>query len=271
MNEARDHEFEPPVLPELEQMLVRAARRRAAPRLGRRRWILAVAFGALVLAAAAAAATGALRIAGGSTAHGTFSVERATLPGESHTGPVCLQLRYDRRGPSYGCGEVPTPGEPFGLVVADSLEEGSRERVIYGLVDAGIARVAALGEGGEQAAPTEVKDGLPGRFFAIVVPHLGRVALVGYDQAGREVARIGSLARPAHPPHSKAEAVAQGDPAGFAPTIPSSNRYVLEGHGIDEAEVNRLGLVCVEGREVNLCYRSESAMEAARGEHRRHR
>ena len=230
MSATRDHEFEPPVLPELEQLLVRAARRRAAPRLGRRRWVLAVAVGALVLAAAAAAATGVLHIASGTTAHGSFSVERATVPGEAHTGSICLQLRYDGRGPTYGCGEPPTAATPFGLVVADPLEEGSRERVIYGLVEGDIARVAALGgNGGHADADAERKDGLPGRFFAIVVPHLGRVELVGYDEAGEEVARIGSLERPAHPPHSKAEAVSQGDPAGFAPTIPNSSRFVSGG------------------------------------------
>jgi len=120
MSAVRDPEFEPPVLPELEQLLVRAARRRAAPRFGRRRWALAVALGALVLAAAAAAATGVLRIAGGTTAHGTFSVERAVGPGVRQGGSsVCLQLRYNGRGPSYGCGEAPTAAQPFGLVVAD--------------------------------------------------------------------------------------------------------------------------------------------------------
>ena len=266
MSATSDHEFEPPVLPELEQLLVRAARRRATPRLGRRRWALAVAVGALVLAAAAAAATGVLHIASGTTAHGSFSVERATLPGEAHTGSICLQLRYDGRGPSYGCGEPPTAARPFGLVVADPLEEGSRERVIYGLVGGDVARVAALGEGGESVdATTEPKAGLPGRFFAVVVPHLGRIELVGYDAAGKEVARIGSLARPAHPPHSKAEAVAQGDPAGFAPTVPTSSRFLFQGHDISEAEVTRLGLACLEGREVSRCYRSVAELEAARG------
>ena len=266
MSAARDHELEPPVLPELEQLLVRAARRRAAPRLGRRRWVLAVAVGALALAAAAAAATGVLRIASGTTAHGTFSVERATLEGEGRSGSICLQLRYNGRGPSYGCGEAPTAEKPFGLVVADRLEEGFRERVIYGLVGGDVARVAALGKGGERTdTATERKDGLPGRFFAVVVPHLGRIELVGYDSTGKEVARIGSLAQPAHPPHSKAEAVAQGDPAGFAPTMPLSTHFVFEGHSISEAEATGRGLACIQGREVNRCYRSAAeADEAAR-------
>jgi hypothetical protein len=132
-----------------------------------------------------------------------------------------LQLRYEDRGPLYGCGDQPSEARPFGLVVADSLDEGSRERVIYGLVSSDIARVSVLGGGGEHTdVVTEVKEGLPGRFFAVVVPHLGRIALVGYDASGQPRGRIGSLARPAHPPHSYAEAVAQGDPAGFAPAAP---------------------------------------------------
>lgn len=264
MSATRDHELEPAVLPELEQLLVRAARQRTTSRLPRRRWALAVAVGALVLAATAAAATGVFQIASGTTSHGTFSVERATLAGEGHGGSVCLQLSYDGRGPSYGCGEPPTAAKPFGLLVADALEEGSRERVIYGLVGDDIARVEILDPDCEPTeATTESKDGLPGRFFVVAVPHLGRIEVVGYDDAGKEVARIGSLVAPSHPPRSKAEAVDQGDPAGFAPTVPSSDRYVFRGHSISEAEATRLGLACVQGREANRCYRSVQEAEAA--------
>ncbi|HVY77911.1 MAG TPA: hypothetical protein VG898_05345 [Solirubrobacterales bacterium] len=71
---------------------------------------------------------------------------------------------------------------------------------------------------------TEAKQGLPGRFFVVLVPHLGRIEVVGYDATGRERARIGSLAKPSHPPMSHAEAVAQGDPAGFAPTAAPPSR-----------------------------------------------
>ncbi len=151
MSATRDHEVQPTVLPELEQLLVRAARRRAARRLPRRRWVLAVAVGALVLAAAAAAATGVLDITSGRTAHGTFTVQRASIPGSEHGGPICLQLRYDGRDPSYGCGEPPSAGKPFGLLVADPLAEGSPERVVYGLVADDVARVAVLGRGGHRA------------------------------------------------------------------------------------------------------------------------
>jgi hypothetical protein len=177
---------------------------------------------------------------------------------------VCLQLRYDEGGPSYGCGDRPTARRPFGLMVADPLEEGSRERVVYGLVSSDIARVSVLGKGGQHTdTTTEVKEGLPGRFFAVVVPHLGRIEVVGYDSAGGERARIGSIAEPAHQPLSHAEAVAQGDPAGFAPTAPTPNSYIYEGRHITEAEVIRLELACLEGRIVIRCYHSVAEMEAA--------
>lgn len=211
-----------PVLPGLEHLLARAARRRATPRLGRRRWVLAIAAAALLLAGGAAAATGVFHVADGETSSGSFSIESRPVPrafpGEPPRGSVCLQLRYSEGGISYGCGDRPTAAEPFGLLVADSLEEGSRERVVYGLVSSDIARVSVLG-GEPTDAATAAKEGLPGRFFAVLVPHLGRIEVVGYDAAGYERARIGSLARPAHPPLSHAEAVEQGDPAGFAPTM----------------------------------------------------
>jgi hypothetical protein len=216
-----DHGAGRPILPALEHLLVRAARSQAASRFGRRRWILATAAAALVLVGGAAAATGVLHVADGDTARGTFSIESrplpASSPGEPSRGTVCLQLSYDRGGTSYGCGDRPTAAKPFGLLVADSLEEGSPERVIYGLVSSDIARVSVLGKEPTDTV-TEVKQGLPGRFFAVLVPHLGRIELVGYGATGSERARIGSLARPSHPPLSHAEAVAQGDPAGFAPT-----------------------------------------------------
>jgi hypothetical protein len=219
------------ILPELEHLLIRAARRQAAPRLGRRRWILATAAAALVLAGGAAATTGVLHVADGDTSKGTFSIESrpvpATGPGELSRGSVCLQLRYDERGASFGCGDRPTAKKPFGLLVADSVAESpgddSRERVIYGLVASDIERVSVLGEE-PIATHTEPKEGLPGRFFVVLVPRLGRIELVGYDAAGHERARIGSLAQPAHPPLSHAEAVAQGDPAGFAPTFAPPSR-----------------------------------------------
>lgn len=223
MSDRGSFETQPAVLPNLEQLLVRAARRRAAPRLGRQRWMLAIGAAALLLAGGAVAATGVFHIADGRTSKGVFTVEGrpvpASLAGEPSRGSVCLQLRYEELKPSYGCGEPPTETRPFGLVVADSLEEGSRERVLYGLVSSDIALVRVLGSGGRHTdVTTEAKEGLPGRFFVVPVPHLGRIALVGYDASGQRRAAIGTLANPTHPPRSHAEAVAQGDPAGFAPT-----------------------------------------------------
>ena len=216
-----------PVLPALEHLLVRAARQRSAPRLGRRRWMLATAAAALVLAGGAAATTGVLHVADGDTSTGTFSIESRPVPGvspgEPPRGSVCLQLTYSEGGVSYGCGDRPTAAEPFGLLVADSLSEDSRERVVYGLVASDISRISVLGAEPTEVA-TEAKEGLPGRFFAALVPHLGRIEVVGYDSAGQERARIGSLAEPSHPPRSHAEAVAQGDPAGFAPTAAPPSR-----------------------------------------------
>ena len=226
MSAPEDQDPTQPILPDLENLLIRAARRRSAPRLAHRRLVLATAAVVLVLAGGAAAATGVLHVADGNTSNGTFSIESrpvpATLTGEPSRGTVCLQLRYSERGTSFGCGGSPTAAKPFGLLVADSLERGSHERVIYGLVANDIARVRVLGEEPIEAT-TEVKMGLPGRFFVALVPHLGRIEIVGYDAEGKERARIGSLAEPSHPPLSHDEAVAQGDPAGFAPTaVPSA-------------------------------------------------
>jgi hypothetical protein len=219
------------VLPELEHLLIRAARRQTAPRFGRRRWSLAMAGIVLALAGGAAAATGVLHIADGRTSKGTFSIESrpvpVTDPGEPSRGSVCLQLSYDERGASYGCGDTPTTATPFGLLVVDSVaespEDESREQVIYGLVTSDIERISVLGKR-PISTVTEFKEGLPGRFFVVLVPHLGRIEVVGYDAAGHERARIGSLAPPSHPPLSHAEAVAQGDPAAFAPAFAPPSR-----------------------------------------------
>src|SRR6187551_257292 len=117
--------LEPAVLPALEQL-----------------WFPAAAAAALTLAAGAGAATGLLPIAEGETERGTYSVERLSASdpavGDPSTGRVCLQLRFEGRGPSYSCGDAPTVSQPFGLLIADPLEEGSGERVVYGLVSDGI-------------------------------------------------------------------------------------------------------------------------------------
>lgn len=258
------------VLPALEQLLVRAARREGEPRRrARQRWFLAAAAAGLVLAAGAAAATGLLPIAEGETAHGTYTVERLSTTDPAGVEPssrkVCLQLRLEDRGPSYGCGDAPTVSRPFGLLVADPLEEGSGERVVYGLVSDEIAGIGVLGDGGEQTkAATEPRVGLPGRFFAVVVRYRGRIEVVGYDETGRERARIGSRARPDHSPRSKAEAMAQGDPAGFAPTVTTPSTYLYRGENITEAEAMRLQLACLQERTRFRCYDSASEAGARR-------
>jgi hypothetical protein len=269
MSPLDDRELQPPILPELEHLLLHAARRRKATRFGRRRWALAIAAAALLLAAGAAATTGVLHVADGHTRKGTFSIESRPVPtnaaGEPPRGSVCLQLLYNEGGASYGCGGRPASARPFGLLVADSLEEGSRERVIYGLVAADIARISVLGDGGEHTdAVTEAKQGLPGRFFAVSVPHLGRIELVGYDSLGNERARIGSLAPPTHPPHSKAEAVAQGDPAGFAPTVAPPSSFKYQGKSITAAEAVRRQFVCVQDSAEFRCYDRPAEAEADR-------
>jgi hypothetical protein len=258
-----------PLLPGLEQLLVRAARREAVPSRARRRWLFVALPVALLLAAGAAAATGVLHIADGQTSRGSFSVERRPAPesvaGEPARGSVCLQLRYDGGPPSYGCGEPPTAAQPFGLLVADSLDERSAERVIYGLVSSDIASVSVLGGDGRHTdATTGVKSGLPGRFFAIVVPDRGRIEVVGYDDTGKEIARIGSRAEPRHAPRSLAEARALGDPAGFAPAVAAPLTYLYRGQTISESEAVRRGLACLQEPTVFRCFDSTAEAEVGR-------
>lgn len=267
----RINQPEPAVLPALEQLLVRAARRRAEPRRRiRRRGFLVALAGALVLAGGAAAATGVLPIAEGDTAHGTYAVEPISrsevAEGEPSAGEVCLQLRLEDRGPSYGCGAAPSATQPFGLLIADPLTEGSGERVVYGLVSDEITSVSVLGPGGDHAdAAADPVPGLPGRFFLVVVPHLGRIAVAGYDESGRELDRVGSLDRPWHPPGSQPEARAQGDPAGFAPTVPTPSTYTYRGMPITAAEARRMQLACLQERDRFRCYDSASEAEGASG------
>jgi hypothetical protein len=255
---------EPALLPELEQILVRAARRRKVHRFPRRRLMLAVALGMVVLGAGVATATGVFDVTSGKTAHGTFTVERRSLSSAGQGGPagsICLELTYSGAGTggttSYGCGRKPTDARPFGVVIVDYLAEGLHEEVAYGLVAAGIARVAVLGPGGRRTyATTEIKEGLPGRFFAVTVPHRGQVEVVGYGADGRARARIGSLSRPDRPSRSKAQAAAQGEQMGFAPTIATQPRAFFEGHRIRWAEVHRLRLSCAIGRTAAICFRT---------------
>lgn len=263
---AFDDQPQPATLPELEQLLFRAARRRAAPRFGRRRWVLAIAGTSLLLAAVAAAATGVFEIAGGKTSSGSFSIEsRVVVPatGDERRGSICLQLRFNGGVPSYGCGGRPSAAKPFGLVIADPLDSG-RERVVYGLVSSDVSRVIVLGgDGSHTEAVTGKEVGLPGRFFSVVAPNGGRLELVGYSAGGEELARLGSLTPPTDPPLSRAEAMAHGDPAGFAPAIAPPGSYEYQGKSITPAKAARLELVCMQEPGVMRCYDSESEAEAA--------
>lgn len=268
MNRASDQVADTPALPQLEQLLVRAARRHAVPKLTRRRWTLAVALASLTLAGGAAAAGGVLHIADGTTSEGSYSVEggpSSTAAREELPGSICLQLRYNDRGPAYGCGDRPSAREPFGLVVADPLGE-SPERVIYGLVANEIATVAVLHpDGGRTTAQTEAKPPLPGRFFSVAVQKDRQIDLIGYDFAGKRVAEIGSLAPPTEPPLSRRQAIEQGDPAGFAPGVAAPGSVNYQGHDIAPSEVVKLHLSCIESREVTRCYGSPAEIPANEG------
>jgi hypothetical protein len=256
------------VLPELEHLLVRVARRRSAPRVARRRWVIAAAAASLVfVTGVAAAATGVFQIADGETSGGDFTIESRVVPAAEPGAPqssICLQLRFSDRGTAYGCGERPSAARPFGLVIADPLDNGE-EQVVYGLVSSEIARVGVLGDGSATDVATGEKPDLPGRFFSAVVPSDSQVELVGYGVDGEQVARLGSLESAHSRPDSRAEAMAQGDPAGFAPTAEPADRYVYKGEDIEPSAATRLGLVCLEGGRVTRCFDSVEEMEAAQG------
>ncbi|MQA73958.1 MAG: hypothetical protein GEU88_06395 [Solirubrobacterales bacterium] len=124
--------------------------------------------------------------------------------------------------------------------------------------------MSALGDGSQHYdADTTVKPGLPGRYFSLTAPNEGRIELVGFDASGAEVARIGSRETPADKPLSHDEAVAQGDPAGFAPTAVPARSFVYRGESIDPAKADRLGLVCVDSLQTVRCYDSVEEANAA--------
>lgn len=253
---------EPAVLPDLERELLRAARRRAAPARGRRRWrrtgLLGLAAG-LVVAGGATATVQLLTVDRGATSQGAYTIETRPAP----DGKVCLQLRYTGHAPAYGCGVVPDAATPLGVVVADSAPVAGDgvlpERVVYGLAAAHVARVDVIdADGAPHAATPRRVDGVPGRFFTVTVENEGRIELRAYDDAGRQVARVGSHARPARKPQSHAEAVAQGDPAGFAPGVAAPDRYRLDGRPISAARFAALmkadrPLSCTQTRDELLC------------------
>jgi hypothetical protein len=240
-----------PALPELEQLLVHAARSRAQARPWRNRAPIVFGFSLVVCASAAAATTTGI-LSGGHTQRGPYAIQSRAAPASSSDG-VCLQLREAGDGPAYGCGHAPTPDRPFGLVIADSLN-ASPERVIYGLVSGEAATVRVLGRGAAYTtATTTPKPGLPGRFFTATVPNSGRIELLAIARDGSTIGHIGNRANPRHPPRSQAEAVAQGNPAGFAPAIPAPTSFTYQGHRIKPSDAARRGLVCTQNRRGVNC------------------
>lgn len=105
------------------------------------------------------------------------------------------------------------------------------------------------------------RDGLPGRYFSIVVPNEGRIELIGYDGSGHEVGRVGSLDEPARRT-DEGLIPALGDPAVFGPTAPPVSVYTYRGGRISSERVQELGLACVEDPPVARCYDSVAEAES---------
>jgi hypothetical protein len=237
----------------------------------RPRWILPAAFASLLTATGVALATsgvfnGRNPIDRGQTpkvgeASGQYAI-RVSPKHADPENPICLQLQFEGSRPAYGCGVAPSGTTPFGVVVADGLSEESSRRVIYGLVSNEITTVSSLGEEGDQATvPTVQRMGLPGRYFSLTVPNEGQIELVGIDASGGDVARIGSHETPTQAPRSREEAVAQGDPAGFAPTVVPGRRYRYKGRSIEPRQAQLRNLVCVETRSAVDCFDSVAAAQ----------
>jgi hypothetical protein len=252
-------------LPGLRAGLVVAAAKRYRVPARNRRWFTPLAFAALLLAAGGALAATAIfrnrdvidtgQTGGTGESAGPYAIRIAP----SHTDPehpICLQLRFQSSRPAYGCGVAPTARQPFGLVVADGMSEESAERVIYGLVSADVARVSSLGESStvEAVTTTEDRPGLPGRYFSLIVPDEGKIELAGFNTSGAEIAHIGSHEEFRAPPLSRAQAIVQGDPAGFAPTVVLAGKYVYDGERIEPRKAGRENLICVETRSAVNCF-----------------
>lgn len=253
-----------PILPNLEHLLVRAARQRSTPRLQRRRWVMAAAAISVVLAGCAAAAVTQVFLATGEVDGGTFTVEvvRVSEPdGDDAEGSVCLKLTFSGRGSAYGCGSEPSGARPFGLVIADPLDGGER-RVVYGLVVEKIARVRVISPHGTAEAATESNEELQGRFFSIVAPAGGALQLIGLANDGKLIASLGDSDPASTPPRSKAEAREQGDLAGFAPAVAPPDTYIYRGEVIPASVAIRRGLACVQEWSTFRCYDSEADAEA---------
>jgi hypothetical protein len=152
------------------------------------------------------------------------------------------------------------------LVIVDGQGEGSAQRIVYGLVDRSIARVGVLESGGRTfLAEATTRPELPGRYFSLVVPNEGQVELVGFDQSGSEIARIGSLKPPEHLPTSHDEAVAQGDPSGFAPTATPAAMFEYRGEPITPEAAAEQDLKCIDSLREVVCYDSIEELNASEG------
>lgn len=246
-------------LPQLEHELIRAARRRACRRTRGRRLAL-VLVGATLTAGGATAATELLKVDEGSHSQGAYVIER--LP--DRDGKVCLQYRDSTaRRATYGCGPSPSDERPIGLVVAD-YNAVPNKRLLYGLVAPAVDRVNVLGRADEHTDTTaREQPGIPGKYFRVIAPKHRRVEVVAYNSDGEEVARLGSRRPRAHSPRSQEDAMAQGDPSGFAPTAAPVSHFTYRGRPIDPDDAARRQLICVEDEVGVRCYGSQPEMEAA--------
>jgi hypothetical protein len=245
-------------LPNLERQLVTAASAAGASRPWRWRWPVVASWCVAVVAVGAATAgvlTGTgTEIDRGQTPAGTYAVQIKRDSRSTPADEICLQMRVEKERPAYGCGVAPTSSTPFGVLVVDQtpITDGMpTQQVAYGLAAENIARVSVLGPGTDHYdAETVARADLPGRYFGVVSPAMQRIEIVGYDASGAEVARVGSRRPPDHQPISHDDAVALGDPAGFAPTAVPLRHFSYESHRISPQEASDLGLTCDDGSGV---------------------
>jgi len=247
------------VLPQVQDELVRAARRRARRRRpGRvaRGGLAAVLVGGTLTAGATA--TGLIELDRGESSAGPYTIVAApperdgsvvtTFLGGARD-EVCLEVRRPGERATYGCGPAPTAEAPLGVLVVDQNAVPGR-RLVYGLAD---DRVTAVRTGGEEVRPSP-RRGVPGRFFSVVTSKRGPVHVVAVDADGRTLAELGSPRPLTRFPTSQDEARAMGDPIGFAPTARPPEAFVYEGREIPLEEAVRRGLACTEdGTPVVRC------------------
>lgn len=247
------------VLPQVQDELVRAARRRSRRRSRRRltRGGLAAVLAGATLTAGATA-TGLLELDRGESSAGPYTIVASATERDGSVvttflgggdDEVCLEVRRPGHRGTYGCGPAPTAAERLGVLVVDEGAVPGR-RLVYGLAH---GTVAAVRVGGEEVRPS-ARRGLPGRFFSVVTRTGGPVHAVAVDAAGRAVGELGSSEPLTRSPASQDEARAMGDPTGFAPTARPPAAFVHEGREIPLDEAVRRGLACTEdGTPVVRC------------------